>query len=85
MSRTIADALKDEGRKEGRTEGLNRGLREGELRVQRRTLLRHLRTRFGPPSQEITHAVENTDDPTRLDAWLDRVLTAKDLSEMGIE
>lgn len=76
MKRTIAEALEDKGRKAGRKAGRE----EGALPHARATLLRQLRTRFEvlPPDLVQTH------DLKRLDAWLERVVTAATLEQVGI-
>jgi hypothetical protein len=70
--RTIADELKAEGRK------------AGELDVCRQVLLRQLRLRFGKLPKIIVAAIERSDDLKQLNAWLDRVLEATTLEEVGI-
>lgn len=72
MTRTIADALRDEGRK------------EGEVRSRQVTLVRLLRKRFGRIPRAIEQVVRATDDITRLDTWFDRFATAQTLADVGI-
>jgi hypothetical protein len=76
MGKTIADALRDEGRKEGR--------KLEALRTRRSTLLRQLRKRFEDIPMETVEIVETTQSARQLDLWLDRIVTAKSLEEMGI-
>ena len=80
MRRTIAEALEDKGRKKGRKEGRE----EGVLRYAQTTLLRQLRTRFRDLPPELVQAIERTHDLKRLDAWLERFVTAATLEEVGI-
>jgi hypothetical protein len=72
MTRTIADALRDEGRQ------------EGEVRSLQRTLVRQLRRRFGRLPRAVEQVIRGTDDVARLDAWLDEVVSAATLDEVGI-
>ena len=80
MKRTIAEALEDKGRKAGRKAGRE----EGALRHARTTLLRQLRTRFEDLPVDLVQTIKQTHDLTRLDAWLDRVVTAATLEQVGI-
>lgn len=57
---------------------------EGELRGRRETLLRQLRLRFGDLPQAVVDTVERCTDTNELNAWIDRFVTARRLSEMGI-
>jgi hypothetical protein len=47
-------------------------------------LLRHIRARFGKPTKAVVTAIEACQDLDQLNAWLDRVLTANNLGEVGI-
>jgi predicted transposase YdaD len=73
MRRTIADALRDEGRQEGVVAG------------KRETLLSHLRQRFKELPQETERRIETTSDVQQLNLWLSRLLTAKTLEELAIQ
>ncbi len=77
---TLADILREEGRKQGHDEGRQ----EGELLSSQRTLLRQLRLRFGRVPRPVEQAVRGTTDLARLDAWLDAVVTASTLADVGI-
>jgi predicted transposase YdaD len=81
MTRTIAEALRDEGRKEGRKQGR----REGELRARQQMLLRLLRLRFKKLPKAVERTVLTTEDLARLETWLDRFATANTLEEIGIQ
>jgi hypothetical protein len=72
MCRTMAQVHKEEG------------VREGEVRSRRQILFRHLGHRFGSVPPATAAVIEATDDLERLDAWLDRVLTARSLKQIGI-
>ncbi len=73
MGKTIAEALRDEGRAEER------------VNSARSTLLRQLCKRFDEVPQEIADRVEGTSDLEQLTVWLDRIVTAETLEAMGIE
>jgi len=77
MGRTIADALKDEGRIEGRA--------QGRLETARGTLIRLLHRRFGNVPDETIQIIEATSDLDRLNTWLDRFATAETLDDVGVE
>jgi seryl-tRNA synthetase len=68
MGKTIADELKE----------------EGMLKARRQTLIRQLGKRFGEIPDEMIRTIETTQDAEELDRWLDNVLTAKNLGEVGI-
>ena len=72
MGKTIAQELEE------------RGMERGELRARQTTLIRQLRKRFRDLSAEIVQTIEATEDIAQLDEWLDRVVTAKSLREVGI-
>ena len=72
MRRTIADELKEEG------------AREGAIRNSQQTRIRQLKRRFGSVPDEVTSMIRGTDDAEQLDAWLDQVVTAETLDEVGI-
>jgi hypothetical protein len=76
MAETMADVLRREGKREGKL--------EGECHARQQTLLRQLTQRFGDVPHEVVKAVEATQDVERLDAWLDRILTATTLDEMQL-
>jgi hypothetical protein len=44
-----------------------------------------LKRRFGDVSDDVTSMIRGTDDPEQLNAWLDQVVTAETLDEVGIE
>ena len=68
MRRTIADELKEEG-----------AIKNGQ-----KTLVRLLKRRFGDVPAAVSATIRATDDPERLDAWLDLVVTAEALDDVGI-
>ena len=73
MGRTIAEALRDEGKL------------EGERKAKQQTLLLQLRHKFG---RKVTSAmaqhIERTKDAQTLDQWLGNILDAETLEEVGI-
>jgi hypothetical protein len=76
MRQTIAEALKEEGKKEGK--------KQGKLELGRKVLLRQLRKRFGEVPPEVEAGVKKATDLKQLEEWLDRVVTAKELGDVGI-
>jgi len=72
MGRTIAEDL------------IERGRAEGERKTARATLIRLLRVRFGELPDDVVAIVEACDDLERLNTWLDRVVTAATLDDVGI-
>ena len=80
MGRTGAEALMARGREKGREEGRE----EGRLIALRDTLLLLLGQRFGTLPAAVVDAVESIADRPKLEAWLERVLTAETLDDVGI-
>src|SRR5262249_16044789 len=76
MPRTIAEALKEEGRREGRNKE-----RIGTLQD---TLLRLMRQRFTKVPASVEKVIRATQHAEQLNTWLDRVLTARAVKDMGI-
>jgi predicted transposase/invertase (TIGR01784 family) len=72
---TGAQALMEKGRQEGRQEGRKEGLRE--------TLLKLMTRKFGPLDAETTARIRELTEP-RLDAAIERILTAQTLQEMEL-
>ena len=71
-------------RKTGAEALMERGERRAGMRIRRQTLIRLLRRRFGDIPPEVVSAVEATDNVDQLDNWLDRLVTARTLDELGI-
>ena len=69
MRRTIADELEE----------------RGALKKSQQTLIRLLKRRFGDLPDELSSAIRATNDPEQLDDWLDQVVTAETLDQVGIE
>lgn len=76
MRLSWAEKIEEKGRKEGKKEGLLEGKRE--------TLLRLLKTKFGPLPEEMISRVRAVPSVRELDAYLDRVLVAASLEDMGL-
>ena len=84
MGRTYARALMEEGEKKGEKKGEMKGEKKGELRATKRHLARLLELRFGPLPEDVTKTVNSTRDLAQLETWLDRIVTAESLSDVGI-
>jgi len=84
MQMTWAERVEKKGRKEGREEGRQEGRVEGMLEGRREALLRQLTTKFGPLPEEITSKVRGVQSLQELDLYLDRVLVAASLEDMGL-
>lgn len=76
MGKTIAEELKKEGIKEGESRGM--------LKARQEMLIRLLRRRFGKIPQTVVETVTMTRDARELDRWLDNVVTAEDLTDIGM-
>jgi hypothetical protein len=72
---TWADKLIEKGRMEGREAGVLEGKREAVSRL--------LNARFGPLSEDVMKKIAATGSLTELDTYLDRILSAKSLQEIG--
>ena len=81
MEVTWADKIREEGRMEGREEGREVGLKEGK----RETLRQQLIKKFGPLPEAAVSRLEAVESLEELDIYLNRVLTADSLEEMGLE
>ena len=68
MGKTIAEALRDEGR----------------VSEARATLQRLLTRRFGQIPSDLVAIIEGTSDLEKLTVWLDRFATAERLEDVGI-
>lgn len=72
MGKSMAEALKDEGRA------------EEAVRSRRETLLEQLGTKFGAIPAGVRRRIETTDDVAQLKAWLKALVKARRLSNVGI-
>ncbi len=57
--------------------------KDAAIETRQPTLIRLLRRRFGKMPVKITRAINATKATDQLDDWLDQVLTAGSLEEMG--
>lgn len=81
LAEVVARELGEEAREAVMTTG-EKLIQEGELRGQRRVLVRLLSTKFGADlPEEIRSRVEQA-SPNDLDTWTERVLTAASLNEV---
>jgi hypothetical protein len=76
MQKTGAEVLIERGRLEGR--------QEGELLARRSTLLMLLRGKFGKVPAKVVKRVDAEADAAQLDGWLEGVLSAQSLDDLGI-
>ena len=76
MKKTIADSLIEKGAQQGHE--------RGALETRQTTLLRLLTKRFGNLPADIRTAIEKNREPSQLDEWLDGVVTARSLQNLGI-
>jgi hypothetical protein len=76
IMQTMADYLRAEGRKEGR--------RAEMVHSRQQTLVRLLRRRFGRVPRATEQLIRATQEPVRLDGWLDNFATAQTLADVGI-
>ncbi len=77
MQMTWAEKFEKKGRKEGREEGMLEG--------KRGALLRLLAAKFGPLPEEMISRVRAVGSVQELDSYLDRVLVAASLDDMGLQ
>lgn len=80
MQVTWADRIMEEGREKGREEGRQAGVLEGKREI----LLRQLTLKFGPLPEVVTSRVKAMDSAVDLDNYLERLLSASSLPEMGL-
>ena len=72
MGKTIAQALIEEG------------MEKEKVNSRQTMLIRLLDKRFGRVPDETLQAIQATQDVDQLDGWLDRLVTAKSLRDVGI-
>jgi hypothetical protein len=80
MWKSMADVTEERGRKKGRREGQQKE----KIESRRQILERLLRQQFGRVPRSVVETIQATDDVPRLDAWIDAVVTAKTLADVGI-
>jgi hypothetical protein len=76
MGKTIAEDLIDQGREKGRE--------EGEVRTQRRMLVRLLRNKFRKIPAAMLKRIDATERIDLLDAWFDQASAAKRLEDVSL-
>jgi hypothetical protein len=84
MGQTIAEMYIEKGRVEGEQKGRVEGEQKGALEMARATLLRQLGKRFKKVPRKVEANVMATTKMESLKSWLDNVLDAKTLAEVGI-
>ena len=84
MQLTWAEKMEEKGRKEGVKEGRQEGRKEGLVEGKQEALLRQLKTKFGPLPEETISRVRAVQSLRELDRYLDRVLVASSLADMGV-
>jgi hypothetical protein len=62
-----------------------KGLTKGRVQGKRETLKRQLAAKFGPLPTAVEARIEAVDSAEELDGYLDRLLTAGSLEELGLE
>jgi predicted transposase YdaD len=81
---TWGDRLRKEGLERGLEEGIEKGIEKGIVQAKRETLKRLLTARFGPLPDEVRARVDALSSTEELDPYLDRVLTAATLEDIGL-
>ena len=79
---TILQAAKD-SEERGEERGIQIGEERGQRRAEQQTLIRLLQRKFGPLPESVTSEIQATMNFERLEQWLDQVLDANSLQEMG--
>jgi ribosomal protein S4 len=80
MVQTISEMLKDEGRLEGEI----RGRQQEALAARRAILLRQLRKKFKKVPRKVATRIAATTNLQELESWLDNVVAAATLADVGI-
>ena len=82
MGQTIREAILEEGEQKGLLLGEQKGLVLGK----QESLLLQLRKRFGKRvTARVTKLVQSTENISRLDAWIENILDAKTLQDVGLD
>jgi hypothetical protein len=76
VGQTIAQMFEARGRKKGRM--------EQQIRTLHDVLVRLLKVRFGDVPAKTLAAIRHVEDVDQLNAWLDRIPTARSLGDVGI-
>ncbi len=67
----------------GQERGIEIGQERGERRAEQQTLIRLLQRKFGPLPESVISEIQGTMKSQQLEQWLDQVLDATSLQEMG--
>jgi predicted ATP-dependent Lon-type protease len=62
----------------------DQALEKSQQRGQQRAIIRQLRRKFKQIPNSVVQKIEATDDQEQLDQWLDLVIEANSLTEMGL-
>ena len=81
---TWADEIAEKAHAKGLEEGREEGRQSGQLAGKREALLQLLIAKFGPLPEHATSRLHSTESLDELVVYLDRVLTAESLEEMGL-
>lgn len=73
-----------QGMEQGVEQGVKQGVKQGEAMALQRNLIRLLVQRFGGVPEEVSSTIRATHAPEQLEAWLERLLSAQTLTEIGI-
>jgi hypothetical protein len=84
MGKSYAQVLIERGREEGLERGLERGREEAALSTRKQTLFRLLTKKFGELPSSASAVIDSTADVAQLDAWLESLVAAKRLDDVGI-
>ncbi len=84
MEVTWADKMMEKGRVEGLVKGREQGLKAGLIEGKRETLIRQLTAKFGSVPDKTQSRVHALESVAELNGYLERVLTAKSIGEMGL-
>jgi hypothetical protein len=81
---TWAERLRQEGHDKGKEEGREEGREQGLIEGKRETLKRQLAAKFRGLPPRVLESIDALRSSQELDRYLDRVLTAATLSELGL-
>jgi predicted transposase YdaD len=81
---TWADKLMEKGWEKGREKGREEGREAGVIEGKRETLSRQLSAKFGPLPENVLAKIAAIGTASELDTYLDRLVAAISLQEMGL-
>lgn len=82
--RTRLNEARRQGMERGVQQGIEQGIEQGVLTSRRETLVRLLRRRFGDLPAAVERTIHETTDRQQLDQWLDLLVSAENLDDVGI-